>query len=127
MKFYDIDTKFDFGKYTGKTLQEVLEIQPSYINWCIINLTHFYISEDVIDEIKSIKPDFTLSEEELQKLDNKYDTWNEQEIDKYDKHTYYSDDYDWDRETFDALTDGMYGDYDENVDIDSLMTFLGRG
>ncbi|MDR1198651.1 MAG: hypothetical protein LBK94_06520 [Prevotellaceae bacterium] len=125
MKFYHIDTKFDFGKYAGKTLQEVLEIRPSYINWCIINLDHFYISEDVIDEIKSIKPEFALSEEELQELNNKYDARNEKQLDKYDKHNYYSDDSDWRRETFDALTDGMYGDYDENVDIGSLMTYLG--
>lgn len=41
----------------------------------------------------------------------------------------YEDDYDYERDTFDALTDGQYGDYDEwkerGGDIDSLMDSLG--
>lgn len=41
----------------------------------------------------------------------------------------YEDDNDYERDTFDALTDGMYGDYDEwrerGGDIDSLMDSLG--
>ncbi len=44
MKFYTLDTEFTFGKFSGKTIREVIEIQPDYINWCAINLGHFYIS-----------------------------------------------------------------------------------
>jgi hypothetical protein len=88
MKFYNLDTKYSFGKYVGKTLREIIEIQPSYIDWCAINLEHFYIDEDVIDEIKALKTDFSLSKEGLTKLSEKYDDWeNEQEVfdnDDYD-------------------------------------------
>jgi hypothetical protein len=32
MKFYTLDTEFTFGKYEGKTLSEILDIQPTYID-----------------------------------------------------------------------------------------------
>lgn len=47
----------------------------------------------------------------------------------YDYEPDYCDDNDWERETFYALTDGMYGDYEDfceaGGDIDSLMDSLG--
>jgi broad specificity phosphatase PhoE len=88
---YTLDTEFTFGKYEGKTVKEILELQPTYLDWCAINLDHFYISEEIIAEIKVIKPDFTLTEEGNQKLTDKYSTWeNEQQQDDYDD----NDDYD---------------------------------
>lgn len=68
MKFYSLDTEFTFGKYESKTVREILEIQPSYLDWCAINLEHFYISEEVIDEIKATYSDFKISEEGMNKL-----------------------------------------------------------
>ena len=73
MKFYELETEFSFGKYEGKSLQEILEIQPSYIQWCIDNLDHFYISDQVIQKIKSIKPDFRLNQDSLDRLKEKKD------------------------------------------------------
>jgi hypothetical protein len=148
MKFYDIDTVFNFGKYAGKSVREVLEIQPSYIDWCIINLDHFYIMPEDIDYIKSIKPDFTLSADGLSALADKYNEWDKIQIYlicypngkkpdnaryKYKKRDYdYNDsynDFDWKAETFEALTDGMCGDYYDDYggdsDIESVMTYLG--
>lgn len=90
MKFYNLDTEFTFRKFEGKTVREVLDIQHSYIDWCAINLDHFYISDEVIEEIKSIIPDFSISEEGQNKLSEKYETWeNEQE--DYDDRDYYDD------------------------------------
>ena len=83
MKFYDLDTEFTFGKFEGNTVRQILDLQPSYLDWCAINLDHFYISENVIEEIKIIKPDFILTEEGRQKLDEKYSNW-ENDQDDYD-------------------------------------------
>lgn len=128
MKFYNLDTEFTFGKFEGKTVREVLDIQHSYIDWCAINLDHFFISDEVIEEIKSIVPDFSISEEGQNKLSEKYETWeNEQE--DYDDYDNYDDYHDYERDTFDALTDGQYGDYDDfresGGDLDSLRDALG--
>lgn len=108
MRFYTLDTEFTFGKYEGKTVKEILEIQPSYLDWCAINLDHFYISDEIISEIKVIKPDFTITEEGKQKLADKYSTWeNEQQQDDYDDY----DDYDR-RESY-----GQYaGSYAQDVE-----------
>jgi len=86
MKFYDIDTEFTFGKYEGKTVREILELQPKYLDWCAINLDHFYISDEVIEEIKTIISDFKISEEGEKKLSEKYENWESEQEN-------YNDDY----------------------------------
>ena len=108
MKFYTLDTEFIFGKYEGKTVKEVFELQPSNLDWCAINLDHFYISEEIIEEIKVIKPGFTITEEGKQKLADKYLTWeNDQQKDDYDDY----DDHDR-RESY-----GQYvGSYAQDVE-----------
>ena len=91
MKFYDLNTEFTFGKYEGKTIRDVLEIQPKYLDWCAINLDHFYISEEVIEEIKTIIIDFKISEEGNNKLSEKYKKWEREQEDYNDNY----DDYDY--------------------------------
>jgi len=93
MKFYDLDTEFTFGKLRGKTLREILDLQPSYIDWCAVYLDHFYISENVIEELKTIKPDFSLKEEIQLKLNEKYTIWkNEQDYNKRNDYYHFRDD-----------------------------------
>jgi hypothetical protein len=108
MKFYTLDTEFTFGKYEGKTVKEIIEIQPTYLDWCAINLDHFYISDEIIEEIKVIKPDFIITEEGKQKLAEKYSNWeSEKRQDDYDDF----DDYDR-RESY-----GQYaGSYAQDVE-----------
>lgn len=88
MKFYTLDTEFAFGEFKGNTVRQTIEIQPTYLDWCTLNLDHFYISDEVIEEIKSTKPEFKLSDEGIKKLNEKYEIWkNEQEQgdnDEYD-------------------------------------------
>jgi hypothetical protein len=61
MRTYTLSTILSFGKFKGKTLLEVLEIQPSYIDWCVINLEHFFLPSSAIDAILSLKPSFSFS------------------------------------------------------------------
>jgi hypothetical protein len=79
MKFYSLHTRFSFGKYQGKTLEDVILIQSSYIEWCSVNLDHFYIDNDVISRIKEILPSFSLSMEAKQILNAKYHQWEEKQ------------------------------------------------
>ncbi|MBT3421200.1 MAG: hypothetical protein HOB17_12380 [Candidatus Marinimicrobia bacterium] len=50
-KEYSLTSKFDFGKFKGKTLNEVLETHRSYIKWSILNVGHFFINEKSIKKI----------------------------------------------------------------------------
>ncbi len=44
--FYHFDTIFPAGKYKGKTLNEVLEIDIKYIEQCILNVDYFFFFEN---------------------------------------------------------------------------------
>jgi hypothetical protein len=46
MKYYYSDTIFTFGKYKGKTLDEVMQLDPDYVDWCLANLDHFALGDD---------------------------------------------------------------------------------
>jgi hypothetical protein len=59
MKFYDIDTEFTFGKYEGKTIQEVFEKDPKYIDFCFNNIDEFYVSPEVLKELRQMDPKFS--------------------------------------------------------------------
>ncbi len=59
MKFYDIDSEFTFGKYEGQTIKEVFEKDPKYIDFCFNNIDEFYVSPDVMKELRSLDPRFT--------------------------------------------------------------------
>lgn len=44
--------KFPFGKYKDKTLNEVIETNPSYVQWCLDNVNDFSLDKDVIQKVK---------------------------------------------------------------------------
>lgn len=75
MKAYDLNTTFTFGKYKGKTLQEVIESDESYVNWCICNLDHYYITESTLKEIEHAIPAFSLNSQAIEKLAEKRGTY----------------------------------------------------
>lgn len=91
MKFYQLDTLFSFGKHEGKTLLEVCMEDEEYISWCLTNLDHFYISDEVILQLRRVNPELSISTEAIQARDTKYDKWVEQEEEKAN---YEPDDYD---------------------------------
>lgn len=108
MKFYNLDTEFTFGKFAGSTIRQIIHTQPTYLNWCVINLDHFYISEEIIEEIKSIKPDFKLSEEGIQKLKEKHDALEKQQEVSCNDY----DDYYFERDTYSEFA----GSYAQDVE-----------
>jgi len=107
MKFYDLNTEFTFGKYEGNTVRQILDLQPSYIDFCAINLDHFYITKNVITEIQTIKPDFSITSEGQQKLDEKYANWESEQEDAndYNERNSNRDETDWSH-------------YNDNLDMD---------
>lgn len=69
----------------------------------------------------------SLDEDQGQDKDNDdYDDGYDDYDEGYDDYDTY-DDYDWERENFDAMTDGQLGDYDDfHGNIDDVMTWAGR-
>jgi len=48
LKIYNSDSIIGFGKYKGERVIEIIEKDSEYILWCIINLLHFTISDELL-------------------------------------------------------------------------------
>lgn len=132
--FDNTASTFSFGKYKDKPLALIIALDPSYVYWCLNNIDEFIVSWKALKEIRLLFPNFIIAENFENHVGNYEDYIN---IDDYypeeddNENNYY--DYDWcdeghrqddyyERLTWDALTDGQYGDY-PGGDID--YSFLG--
>jgi hypothetical protein len=61
LEIYNLESKLLFGKHNGITLSQVLKIDTSYINWCILNHNRFYIDFETLELIKVMNPEFKLN------------------------------------------------------------------
>ena len=136
MKLYELTTPFTFGRHQGQTVAEVLEENPGYLNFCLQVLDHFALRRANVETWQQQYPQLQRAmtaaawakldekEQQLRAEQTRYQAVAEAE-DDYEPGDYYSQD-DADRDTFDALTDGQYGDYDDfNGDFDSLRDAMG--
>lgn len=93
MKYYSLETVISFGKFNGLLLSKVLSIQPSYINWCLENLDHFYISKEKQFEIKGLYKYFTINESKMifeVDVDDDFDCESNYEQDSHEDFTDWS-------------------------------------
>jgi hypothetical protein len=105
MKFYYLDTKFTSGKYKGQTLEEVHEKDPEYIENSLKEDDNFLMTEEVIDELQTVNPEYSFSDEAIKRRDSK-----EKEFDK-------APDEDDDDEFEDKYDDA---DFDPDFDIEDI-------
>jgi hypothetical protein len=96
MKVYTENSLLKFGKYNGSILEDIAKTDPNYINWCIINLDHFYVSEDAIEQLRTnsglvISEEATLALEQKRSEISEASDSNDYGFDDYDRRTY--DDY----------------------------------
>ena len=114
MKFYDIDSVFISGKYAGETLAEVFEKDPKYINYCQENDDDFYVSPEVMKELRTLARDHRLLTQDLDKMsDDELAEFMEEmnDIDVFDENNF-DDDFDWDAE------DDIFAEFEDEYDIE---------
>lgn len=102
MKYYSLSTEFEFGIYNQKTLAEVLIIDKSYVEWCLINEDHFCFDAFLVNDYFSNNVNFSLSSEALTALNKKLVPPSNSSI-----HTSDEDD-------FDDFGSDVYDDYEED-------------
>lgn len=58
-----IDDLLNFGRYQGLSLADVMDINPSYIEWCVFQCDgiHFIITDNAIDQLKIVYPEFNIT------------------------------------------------------------------
>lgn len=61
-EFYALDDYFYFGRYRGLCLSDVLDINPSYVSWCVKHCTGvvFRLHDKVIKQMDSAYPTFKM-------------------------------------------------------------------
>lgn len=92
--FESIEDQFNFGRYRGLSLADVLDINPSYLSWCVKHCTGviFQLEDKVIEEIKIVYPKFLMDA-----LFESRRIWNldRDSYDEFESEDYYnSDEYD---------------------------------
>lgn len=119
MKLYSLSSKLDFGEYKGKTLKEVFMKDPEFVEECILDNSSFCFNPSNIDTLEEMHPEFAFSEEAVEKLDEKFDTYEEQENNFEDmddfspedmKNLGISDDLNDDYDDYDDDPGGFYDD-----------------
>ena len=75
MKCYNLNDTILFGKFKGHPIAQIIEIEHTYIDWCINNLDHFYVTDDLIKLISEKYPTFVLTEATKAILENKKESW----------------------------------------------------
>jgi hypothetical protein len=48
---YDLDTEIDFGKYKGRTVEDVLNEDAKYLLWAMENVDRFEVDAAIQDAI----------------------------------------------------------------------------
>jgi hypothetical protein len=79
MKLYSLSTKLDFGDYAGKTLKDVFIKDPEYIEECILEIPTFCFNPNNVDALEDLHDKFAFSDEAVEKLESKYDIYEEEE------------------------------------------------
>ena len=70
---YDIDDEFCFGRNKGKTVRDLLKVNPGYVDWIIRNVDKFALSEDAMQQALEITEGkrFSKKEADLEKINKK--------------------------------------------------------
>lgn len=54
IKVYSLDDKLEFGKHKNKTIQHVIDVEYSYITWCLNNIPDFGLDQIALKELESV-------------------------------------------------------------------------
>lgn len=79
MKIYNLNSKLDFGEYQGKTLKEAFMEDPAYVEECIMEISSFCFNPANIETLEDLDDEFAFSQEAVDKLESKFDAYEEQE------------------------------------------------
>ncbi len=97
---HSLNEKMGFGKYSALTLKEVIDSNPSYIDWCLKNLSRFALDRNATRYYKGDKEAAYWAEDR----DNDYHYDYEYEESVSDS-PYYNDQLDMDQQSLEFWDD----------------------
>lgn len=125
MEFFALETAFTSGKYQGKTLEEVFNTDPKFIEQSLITNETFNISDETMLQLRELNPGFEFSERALDKREEKFDDWEDENDDTdddefYDEDLEEFDNFEVEEEDIKGKGSGKkdYDDFDDDFDSD---------
>ncbi|GAB3870938.1 hypothetical protein GCM10028824_20160 [Hymenobacter segetis] len=127
LNLYKISQKMSFGDYANSSLEEMLERNPSYLLWCVVNVNGFVLDNRIMTDRRLLQNSLYAKAVGINLIKNKViGQWNFDLEDEEESDMNHYRNYNWEKETFDALTDGQMGDWDDySGDIDDVKTSMG--
>lgn len=64
MRVYDmvsLESRFTFGRYRGLTLADVIDLNPTYVVWCVLTVLEFRLHDTALEEMQQVYPYFPFS------------------------------------------------------------------
>lgn len=92
MKLYNLQSLLDFGRFSGQSLKEVFLKDPEYIEDCIFDVPNFCFNPDHIEALEDLDPDFAFTDEAFNKLESKFESYENEENSFDDIDSYNSED-----------------------------------
>ena len=106
MKEYSLNTEITFGKHYGSEIKKIIELDPGYIEWAIVNLEHFYLDATSISLLQN---KITVSEISL--------SINQRKMEEDNKTQSFTSHSQWDcYDDCDSVYSNPY--YNDNLDMD---------
>ena len=115
-----LNSTMTFGKYEGKTVEQIIAQQPSYIEWVIENINYVAFDDDVVSKLLLSEPLADANRMKLECFIKEYEC--------YDSSSYYETGYDDEYAgtyahdvmgyTDDDISDAFDGDPDAYWNID---------
>lgn len=114
--FEDVENTFNFGRYHGLSLTDVMDINPSYIAWCLKCCTgvNFVITSNTITQLEVIYPFLkqTAFRKLCKKREDDYELWLTVE-DDYDVDEHFNNET-WD-DSYSETYERYNGSYAQDV------------
>jgi|ERR1700761_6394854 len=72
-KVYKLHDTLCFGKYYGESLESVIKIDPSYIQWCCDSMSKFGMSQEAHDLLQQVLEGIATNRQSRNRARNLYD------------------------------------------------------
>jgi len=114
IQFYDLSSEFNFGKYKGQTISQMINNDPDYLLWCVINVDWFALNQRIFtnnwESLKAcpyiyIALEYLMIKCLISDEENKRKQLEKEDFDNFDRRENDSD-------AFYFLTEGNYGSYE---------------
>lgn len=83
MKSFEIETKFNYGKYKGLSVQQVAEIDSKYLHHQLLKNEYFYLSKQTMNEIEKVANKTVFTPYSLMASNRKLEKWSKETIDNF--------------------------------------------